>query len=198
MKREFLRGLGVEEEHIKKILDEHHDSVREYREKADKVDSLQNELETANNEIKERDNQITQLQEQSGDNEELNKQLEAYKQANADYEQKLKEVQLNNAIKVHFAKDANDPDDVLAFINKENLELQEDGKVKGLEDAGKALKEAKPYLFSENKPTGNAPIDGTSATQNDSITKEQFKNMDYTEQVNLLNTDPDLYRQLSE
>lgn len=68
MKREFLRGLGVEEEHIKKILDEHHDSVREYREKADKVDSLQNELETANNEIKERDNQIIQLQEQSGDN----------------------------------------------------------------------------------------------------------------------------------
>jgi len=165
MKREFLRGLGVEEESIQKILDEHHDSLKEYREKAEKVDSLKEELDTANSEIKERDNQITQLQDKSGDNEELNKQLDKYKQDNADYEKKLKEVQLNNAIKVHFAKEANDPNDVLAFIDKDKLELQEDGSVKGLEDAGKQLQESKPYLFADTKPTGRKPEDGSNPGQ---------------------------------
>lgn len=108
----------------------------------------------------------------------------------------MEEVQLNNAIKVHFAKDANDPNDVLAFINKENLELQEDGKVKGLEDAGKALKEAKPYLFSENKPTGNAPIDGKNPTGG--ITKEQFNKMGVAERNELFISNPDTYNQLAQ
>lgn len=165
MKREFLRGLGVEEDSIQKILDEHHDSLKEYRDKAEKADSLKEELETANSELEERDNQITQLQEKSGDNEELNNQLEQYKKDNADYEQKLKEVQLNNAIKVHFAKKANDPNDVLAFIDKGKLELQEDGSVKGLEDADNQLQETKPYLFVNTKPTGRKPEDGSSPGQ---------------------------------
>lgn len=196
MKREFLRGLGVEEENIQKILDEHHDSLKEYRDKADKVDSLKEELKTATSEIKERDNQITELQSKSGDNEELNKQLEQYKKDNADYEQKLKEVQLNNAIKVHFAKDANDPNDVLAFIDKDKLELQEDGSVKGLEDAGKQLQESKPYLFANIKPTGRKPEDGSNPSGG--ITKEQFENMGVAERNELYTSNPDTYNQLAQ
>ena len=48
---------------------------------------------------------------------------------------------------VAVAKDANDADDILAFINKDELELQDDGTVKGLDKAIETLKEAKPYLY---------------------------------------------------
>ena len=59
-------------------------------EKADKVDSLKEQLNTANEEIANRDKQIKDLQAKAGDNEELNNQLQEYKDANANYEQKSK------------------------------------------------------------------------------------------------------------
>ena len=79
MKREFLRGLNVDEEAIPKIIDEHHESLRQFKDKADKVDSLQEQLDTANKEISNRDNQIKDLQAKAGDNEELNNKLEEIK-----------------------------------------------------------------------------------------------------------------------
>ena len=57
---------------------------------------------------------------------------------------------------------ANDADDILALINKDELELQDDGNVKGLDKAIESLKESKPYLFAESKPSGRTPDDGTT------------------------------------
>ena len=45
-------------------------------------------------------------------------------------ETKYKETQLNNAVKLAVAKEANDANDILAFINKDELELVDDGTVK--------------------------------------------------------------------
>ncbi len=44
---------------------------------------------------------------------------------------------------------ANDPNDVLALLDKSNVEIDEEGNVKGVEDAVKALKEAKPWMFKQ-------------------------------------------------
>ena len=55
-------------------------------------------------------------------------------------ETKYKETQLNNAVKLAVAKEANDANDILAFINKDELELVDDGTVKGLDEAIKRLK----------------------------------------------------------
>ena len=64
------------------------------------------------------------------DDSELQKELEEVKQSNAEWQDKYKQSQLNNAVKLAVAKDANDADDILAFINKDELELQDDGTVK--------------------------------------------------------------------
>lgn len=194
MKREFLRGLGVEEDNIQKILDEHHDSLKDYREKAEKTDSLKEELENANSEIKERDQQITTLQSKVGDNEELKSELEKYKEENEKYDSKMKELQLNSAVKLAVAKEANDANDILAFINKYELELQEDGEVKGLKEAVKLLKESKPYLFAETKPTGSSPKEGKSVTGG--ITQEQFDNMTVSQRTELYMNDRETYEKL--
>ncbi|WP_344702329.1 phage scaffolding protein [Salinicoccus jeotgali] len=189
MKRQFLRDLGVDEEHIPKIIDEHHDTVREYKESASKADDLQSQLDTANEEITERDNQIEQLKN-STDNEELQKKLNEYETSNADYENKLKQVQLDSAIKLAVAKEANDPSDVLAFIDKDGLEVAEDGTIKGLDDKLSTLKENKPYLFQAQKKTGRTPQEGGPAP---SITKEDFDKMSYTEKNDLYNNNKQLY-----
>src|SRR5699024_10548514 len=108
MKREFLRGLGIDEEHIPKILDEHHDSLKEYKDSASKVTDLEAQLNTANEELSNRDKQIEELKSSTTDNEALQKQLDDYKANNDKYEETLSKVKLESAIKLAVAKDAND------------------------------------------------------------------------------------------
>ncbi|WP_187759502.1 phage scaffolding protein [Staphylococcus epidermidis] len=192
MKREFLRGLGLEEETVQKIVDEHHDTLRDFKNKAEKTESLQEQLDKANEELTNRDNQITELQKaKDGDNQELKDKLSNYKKENAQYQAEMKQLKINNAVKLAVAKDANDADDILAFINKDELELQDDGNVKGLDKAIESLKESKPYLFAESKPSGRTPDDGKNV--NGGITQEEFNNMSVAERTNLFVNDRKTY-----
>ena len=171
MQREFLRGLGIDEEHIPKILDEHHDSLKEYKDSASKVTDLEAQLNTANEELSNRDKQIEELKSSTTDNEALQKQLDDYKANNDKYEETLSKVKLESAIKLAVAKDANDANDVLALLDKEGLELDGD-TVKGLDDKLTALRENKPYLFEQTKgKTGRTPIDGNPPQ---SLSREQI------------------------
>ncbi|HDD6394523.1 TPA: phage scaffolding protein [Staphylococcus aureus] len=153
------------------------------------------EIEELKEEISKRDEQIVKLQDSVKDDSEIQKELEELKNQNSEWETKYKETQLNNAVKLAVAKEANDANDILAFINKDELELADDGTVKGLDKAIETLKESKSYLFAPSKPVGNSPQQGDNPTGKP--TKEDFKKMTYTEQVELLNSDPDLYRELS-
>ncbi|MDU0422504.1 phage scaffolding protein [Staphylococcus haemolyticus] len=154
------------------------------------------EIEELKAEITNRDNQIVELQNSVKDDSELQKELEEVKQSNAEWQDKYKQSQLNNAVKLAVAKDANDADDILAFINKDELELQDDGTVKGLDKAVETLKESKPYLFADNKPVGNKPADGE--TMQTGITKEQFDSMSVAERTELFINDRATYDKLVE
>lgn len=154
------------------------------------------EIEELKAEITNRDNQIVELQNSVKDDSELQKELEEVKQSNAEWQDKYKQSQLNNAVKLAVAKDANDADDILAFVNKDELELQDDGTVKGLDKAIETLKESKPYLFADNKPVGNKPADGE--TMQTSITKEQFDSMSVAERTELFINDRATYDKLVE
>lgn len=198
MKREFLRGLGLEEDTVQKIVDEHHDALRQYKDKAQKVDLMQEQLDKVNKELENRDQQITDLKNtKEGDYQKLKDTLDKYVKENEQYQSEMQKLKLNNAIKLAVAKEANDANDVLLMLDKSTLELQEDGTVKGLDDAVKNLRETKPYLFVNDQPSGRTPNDGESLKGKGSITKEDFKNMSYTEHIALLNNDPEKYRELT-
>ena len=149
------------------------------------------EIDELKAEITNRDEQIAKLQDSVKDDSELQKELDELKDKNAEWQTKYQESQLNNAVKLAVAKDANDADDILAFINKDELELQDDGKVKGLDKAIESLKESKPYLFAESKPSGRTPDDGKNV--NGGITQEEFNNMSVTERTNLFVNDRKTY-----
>lgn len=192
MKREFLRGLGLEDETVQKIIDEHHDTLRDFKDKAERAESLQEQLDKANKELDNRDKQITDLQKaKDGDNQELKDKLANYEKENAQYKADMKELKLNSAVKLAVAKDANDANDILAFINEDELELQDDGTVKGLDKAIETLKESKPYLFADTKPSGRTPDEGRNVTGG--ITQEQFNNMSVDERTDLFVNDRKTY-----
>lgn len=149
------------------------------------------EIDELKAEIINRDEQIAKLQDSVKDDSELQKELDELKDKNAEWQTKYQELQLNNAVKLAVAKDANDADDILAFINKDELELQDDGNVKGLDKAIESLKESKPYLFAESKPSGRTPDDGKNV--NGGITQEEFNNMSVAERTNLFVNDRKTY-----
>lgn len=123
------------------------------------------EIKDLKEEMSNRDSQIEKLEKSVEKDSDAQKEVEKLKQENADWQDKYQQTQLNNAIKLGVAKDANDPNDILAFIKTDDLELQDDGEVKGLDDALESLREAKPYLFADTKPTGRKPEDGSNPGQ---------------------------------
>ena len=149
------------------------------------------EIDELKAEITNRDEQIAKLHDSVKDDSELQKELDELKDKNAEWQTKYQESQLNNAVKLAVAKDANDADDILAFINKDELELQDDGDVKGLDKAIESLKESKPYLFVESKPSGRTPDDGKNV--NGGLTQEEFNNMSVAERTNLFVNDRKTY-----
>lgn len=149
------------------------------------------EIDELKAEITNRDEQIAKLHDSVKDDSELQKELDELKDKNTEWQTKYQESQLNNAVKLAVAKDANDADDILAFINKDELELQDDGKVKGLDKAIESLKESKPYLFAESKPSGRTPDDGKNV--NGGVTQEEFNNMSVAERTDLFVNDRKTY-----
>ena len=149
------------------------------------------EIEELKAEISNRDEQIVQLKDSVKDDSELKKELEQTQKENAEWQDKYNQSQLNNAVKLAVAKDANDANDILAFINKDELELQDDGTVKGLDKAIETLKESKPYLFADTKSSGRTPDEGRNVTGG--ITQEQFNNMSVDERTDLFVNDRKTY-----
>lgn len=154
------------------------------------------EIKDLKEEMANRDSQIEKLEKSVEKDSDAQKEVEKLKQENADWQDKYQQTQLNNAIKLGVAKDANDPNDILAFIKTDDLELQDDGKVKGLDGALESLRESKPYLFAQTKPTGRKPEDGGNPTGG--LTKEQFNGMSVDERTELFVNDRATYDKLTE
>lgn len=77
------------------------------------------------------------------------------------------------------ALNANDPNDVLALLDKSVVEIDDDGNVKGVEEAVKALKEAKPWMFKQ--PIGVDAVGGGNPSKNTSISELATKEKELEE-----------------
>ena len=121
-----------------------------------------NDINESNKQLKkdidDRDKQLEDLKKV--DAEGLQKKISDLQDANkknqVDFEAKLKETQLNSALKLALNGKVHDADLVTGLIDKTKIELGEDGNVsKGLDEQIKTLQEAKSFLFvTENKAPG--------------------------------------------
>lgn len=170
---------------LKQLLEQYKNGEVEQSAVIDAVDALKSdmvprsrlndknaEIQDLNAEITKRDEQITALEAAKGDAQQTADLLEQYKKQNENHVAEMNKLKLNNAIKLAVAKDANDPDDILAFLKTDTLEVTEDGTVKGLDDAITTLKESKPYLFGQQqRRAGITPPNGAPA---ETMTKQQI------------------------
>lgn len=194
MKKEEFVALGISEELAAKAEQESKKELEGYVPKSDfeAVNTTKAQLEK---DIKTRDKQLEELKKASGSNEDLQKQITDLqaenKAAKEKYEADMKELKLTTSIKLAIGDSAHDVDLVSGLIDKSKLLLGDDGKVTGLEEQVKALKEGKAFLFKDSAPAvfrqgsgkpgykpkaGEASGGGWAKTVAESLNKETSKN----------------------
>ena len=152
-KQQFI-DLGLSEDLATKAEAESKKELEGYIPKTrfDEVNNSKKELEKT---VKERDTQLEEVKKNSGDNAELKKQIETLqadnKKKDDDYQTQLKDLQISNAIKLAIADKAQDTDLVAGLFDKSKLILSDDGKITGLDEQLKTLKESKGFLFKEEQ-----------------------------------------------
>lgn len=175
MKRSFLKDLGLDAEIIDQIMDENGKDIN--KAKAD-LETVKEQLATAQGTIKERDTQLEELKkvDVNGLQEKINELQEANKNAQKEYDEKISEIKLSNALKNNIT-DAQDFDLVCSLLDRTKLKLEEDGKINGLEEQLKPLRESKGFLFkNDSNPSGFKPIQsngGNVQKTDDQLLEEQ-------------------------
>lgn len=158
MTKEQFIALGFTEEQATKAAEASKKELETYVLKT-KFDTVNEENKTLKATVKENATQLETLKNSAGNNEELKTQIQTLqddnKKKDEEYQSNLKELKLSNAIKLAVTGKVQDEDIVSGLIDKTKLILGDDGKVTGLDEQLKSLKENKAFLFKEEKPPVN-------------------------------------------
>ena len=194
---EYIASLNLSDEAKKKATEGLKNFLKDnYVEKAkfDEATTAKSNLET---QIKERDKQLETLKKTAGDKEKFEstiKQLqEENKSSKIKYEQDLKNLRIDSAVKLKLTNTAQDVDIVASLIDKTKLIVGDDGSVTGLDEQINPLKQSKPFLFKSDKQRYE-PKDGGNPINNP-FSKEHFN---LTEQGKLFRENPEQARALAQ
>ena len=168
-----------------------------------KYDSLQALLDGKTTELDTANGLIAELKKGTKGNEDLQGKITGYETQVQQLQAELEKTKLENAIQLAL-RDAKAVDpDYLAFKLREKysadeLTLDENGKVKGMDDKLAGLKTQFPAQFegsSSKKVIENKLPDDQGG--GDSVTKDDFAKMSYQERLKLFNENPDTYAELT-
>jgi hypothetical protein len=168
-----------------------------------KYDALQAQLDSKTTELDTANGLIAELKKGTKGNEELQGKITGYETQVQQLQAELEKTKLENAIQLAL-RDAKAVDpDYLAFklrekYKTEELTLDENGKVKGMDDKLAGLKTQFPAQFESS---GNKKVIENKLPDNqgggDSVTKEDFAKMGYQERLKLFNENPTAYAELT-
>lgn len=158
MTKEQFEALGIEKSLADKAAKESQKELEGYvtKDTYDQMEQQRKQLETSVNDYK---NQLEDLKGKAGDNAVLTQQIadfqEQIKQKDLEHQKEITDLKLTNAIKMAISASAQDSDLVAGLVDRTKLILGDDGKVTGLDEQVKTLKESKPFLFkAEQKSEG--------------------------------------------
>lgn len=165
MKRKQLEELGLQEEQIKKIMDLNGADIE--KAKGESSD-LQAENEALKSQMSERDKDLKKLRSQVKDNEDLTAQFndlkKKYDKDTADLTQKLATNRLNSAIDQSLSKaNVRNNKAIKGLLNIDEIKLDDDGNLTGLDDQIKSLQKSDGYLFDEGSKQDYQPNNGKPA-----------------------------------
>ena len=183
MQRKFLEDLGLEKEIVDKIMSENGSDIEKTKARLEaERDNYKEQLETAQNALKEFDGKIETL-----NNDLKNKETE--------YQSKIADMEfsavLDSAISSSKARNAKA---VKALLDIEALKNSKN-QSEDIKTAIEAIKTDNDYLFESNEPINN-PVAPTGTGNPSSVSTEAFAKMGYMQRLALKKSDPEKYNQL--
>ena len=113
------------------------------------------------------------------------------------YKKELSGIKRTAAVKLGLAGKVHDPEDIIKLLEMDKIELDDAGNLKApIDELVKSIKEQKPYLFVEDKPTGTGgtpTIKGTKPADpgNGGKGNPDFSKMSYSEFAAYVEAHPD-------
>lgn len=165
-----------------------------------KYESLEADLNSKNAELLSANALIEEMKKATNGNEELQGKIASYETTIADLQAQLQKTQLENELKVALLEAKAMDIDYLTYKMRESnqeLRLDENGKIGGLEDMISSLKTQFPNQFekSSQKIIQENKLNQEENSSN-GITKEEFSKMGYNERNKLFQEDRQLYDEL--
>ncbi|MBS4535827.1 phage scaffolding protein [Clostridium sp. D2Q-14] len=179
-----LKKAGIEESKVDEIVTSVNKEVPKYFMPKDKYNEVSEAKKQLESDIKERDKQLKDLGGKVKGNEDLEKQIKELqvtnKKAADDYESKIRNITLDNSIKMWLKDNNAKYEDLLSTkFDREKLTIADDGSINGLEEQGNSIKEGYKDLFTQ-AISGNSPNDtGDSPGGMDQIEATIKQNLGY-------------------
>lgn len=161
MKKEDFIKLGFSEEDAEKAANASQEELKGYIPKS-RFDEVNNEKKKLETTVTERDEQLETLKNSTGDVEGMKKQIETLQAENKtkdeEHAAEIKQLKVDAAVSaaITAAKGKNEKA-VKALLELDDLELLDDGNVKGLDDQIKKLIEADDTKFLFDTTTTKKP-----------------------------------------
>ena len=202
---EIMKAKGISDDIITAVQEEMK-ANKIFTSAEENIDIRYGKLKTQHEAVvKERDEGkalIESLQKSNKGNEDLQKQVSDYQTRMAQLEAENAQIRLDSAINVGLLAAGVKPEDVdyvtFKLKAKGDVELDEQGNIKGWDDKVAALKTQFPANFVSaggKKYEEHKLPDGDNGSV-EAITKEQFNKMGYTSRVELKKNNPEQYNQL--
>ena len=200
---EILKSQGLSDEQIQTITGEMKQN-KIFTSTEENLDIRYNKLKGDFDNLTAQHGESTKLIEQlkagTKDSEKLQGQITSYEAEVASLQEQLKQAQLESEIKIALLAAKVSDVDYMTFKLKEKgeLELGDDGHIKGIDDKIAGLKTQFPGQFDTTN--GGLKVDPLELPDKPntepSITKEQFNKMGYDSRVKLKEENPKLYETL--
>ena len=198
---EILKSQGLSDEQIQTITGEMKQN-KIFTSTEENLDIRYNKLKGDFDNLTAQHGESTKLIEQlkagTKDSEKLQGQITSYEAEVASLQEQLKQAQLESEIKIALLAAKVSDVDYMTFKLKEKgeLELGDDGHIKGIDDKIAGLKTQFPTQF-ETAQNGGLKVDAKPLPAQQSaepgLTKEEFNKMGYESRVKLKNENPELY-----
>lgn len=202
--QEILKAQGLTDEQVKKVADEMK-SNKIFTAGEENLDIRYKDLQDKHK-SKEKEHQeavalIEQLKKDNAGNEALQGKITQYESTVAELQAQLEAAKIDSALKVALLEAKVQDVDYLTFKIKEKgeIKLDDNGKIKGIDDTLAALKVQFPNQFEtaqslQVNPQRLPANDGNIST---GITAEQFGRMGYQSRLKLKQEQPEIYAQMT-
>ena len=202
--QEILKAQGLSDEQIEKVIGEMKQN-KIFTANEENLDirygKLKGDHETLTKQHSEATALIEQLKKDNKGNEDLQGKVSGYESTIAELQKANEQLKIDSALKIALLEAKVQDVDYLTFKVKEKGEiiLDDNGKIKGIDDTLAALKTQFPNQFAKAEqqlqiepqplPQGNGSGSG--------LTQDEFNKMGYQSRLKLKNEQPEVYAQMT-